>query len=257
MSGATPAALRRLPWLYPHFVSADHSTLNLSRSCAAGRSAGAAAGGRYLRRQRSATRVHRRRGAVDTIPRATDRGGLVARRRRCGGLHASRRRSHRLEHHAGGRPLGTDLPESTLPDRTRRIRLLERRRRSRTGGGDGRQHQADLRRRPGATGRAGPCAVARSPADPVERPYARPCQRADRVGGPARRDHRRHDPPSLPDGASGLDPRRCRPGAGPAHPLAPVRRVGRPADPRHRHPFRHAHRRAHIVRDGAAFRFVV
>lgn len=30
MSGATPEALRRLPWLYPHFVSADDSTLYLS-----------------------------------------------------------------------------------------------------------------------------------------------------------------------------------------------------------------------------------
>ncbi|CAN7199142.1 MBL fold metallo-hydrolase [Devosia sp. LjRoot16] len=30
MAGATPEALRRLPWLYPHFVSADDSTLNLS-----------------------------------------------------------------------------------------------------------------------------------------------------------------------------------------------------------------------------------
>ena len=27
---ATPEALRRMPWLYPHFVSADDSTLNLS-----------------------------------------------------------------------------------------------------------------------------------------------------------------------------------------------------------------------------------
>jgi len=30
MRGATPEALRKLPWLYPHFVSADDSTLNLS-----------------------------------------------------------------------------------------------------------------------------------------------------------------------------------------------------------------------------------
>nr|WP_299641848.1 MBL fold metallo-hydrolase [Devosia sp.] len=30
MAGATPAELRKLPWLYPHFVSADDSTLNLS-----------------------------------------------------------------------------------------------------------------------------------------------------------------------------------------------------------------------------------
>ena len=30
MRGATPEALRKLPWLYPHFVSEDDSTLNLS-----------------------------------------------------------------------------------------------------------------------------------------------------------------------------------------------------------------------------------
>lgn len=30
MKGATPAELRKLPWLYPHFVSEDDSTLNLS-----------------------------------------------------------------------------------------------------------------------------------------------------------------------------------------------------------------------------------
>lgn len=30
IAGATPEALRKLPWLYPHFVSADDSTLNLS-----------------------------------------------------------------------------------------------------------------------------------------------------------------------------------------------------------------------------------
>ena len=30
MQGATPEALRTMPWLYPHFVSADNGTLNLS-----------------------------------------------------------------------------------------------------------------------------------------------------------------------------------------------------------------------------------
>jgi len=30
MPGATPEALRQLPWLYPHFVSADDGTLNMS-----------------------------------------------------------------------------------------------------------------------------------------------------------------------------------------------------------------------------------
>jgi glyoxylase-like metal-dependent hydrolase (beta-lactamase superfamily II) len=30
MAGATPAELRNLPWLYPHFVSDDDATLNLS-----------------------------------------------------------------------------------------------------------------------------------------------------------------------------------------------------------------------------------
>lgn len=30
MTGATPEELRKLPWLYPHFVSADDSTLNMS-----------------------------------------------------------------------------------------------------------------------------------------------------------------------------------------------------------------------------------
>ena len=30
MPGATPAELRKLPWLYPYFVSADDSTLNMS-----------------------------------------------------------------------------------------------------------------------------------------------------------------------------------------------------------------------------------
>ena len=30
MPGATPAELRKLPWLYPHFVTADDSTLNMS-----------------------------------------------------------------------------------------------------------------------------------------------------------------------------------------------------------------------------------
>jgi glyoxylase-like metal-dependent hydrolase (beta-lactamase superfamily II) len=30
MQGASPHALRKMPWLYPHFVSADDSTLNLS-----------------------------------------------------------------------------------------------------------------------------------------------------------------------------------------------------------------------------------
>ena len=30
MAGATPVELRELPWLYPHFVSDDDATLNLS-----------------------------------------------------------------------------------------------------------------------------------------------------------------------------------------------------------------------------------
>src|SRR5882672_7525392 len=30
MAGATPVELRNLPWLYPHFVSDDDATLNLS-----------------------------------------------------------------------------------------------------------------------------------------------------------------------------------------------------------------------------------
>ncbi|WNC94637.1 MBL fold metallo-hydrolase [Paraburkholderia sp. FT54] len=51
-----------------------------------------------------------------------------------------------------------------------------------------------------------------------------------------RGDHRRHCSPSLPDGAPrlGHEPRQRRPGRG-DHPREDVRRMGRPADPGHRH----------------------
>ena len=63
----------------------------------------------------------------------------------------------------------------------------------------GRFRAADLRRRPGRDGGDGPPHLAGNPADADHRPYARPCQRGDRIQGRDRRHHRRHGPSPLPD----------------------------------------------------------
>ena len=52
-----------------------------------------------------------------------------------------------------------------------------------------------------------------------------------------------HHPCQLAHPAPRLDVRRQRPEGRSAHPLAPFRRMGRPDDPRHRHPFPRTHRR--------------
>lgn len=97
---ATAAELRKSAWLYPHFVSEDDTTLKLSVHAPAGRSAGAKAGRRHLRRERPAARDHRRSAVGDAVSAASCRGGLVARRSRRRGVHASARRPRRLEHDA-------------------------------------------------------------------------------------------------------------------------------------------------------------
>ena len=88
--------------------------------------------------------------------------------------------------------------------------------------------QADLRRGPRRTGRAGPSHLARDPPDPHHRPHARPRQRDDRVRGREGGDHRRHEPPPLPAGPSRLvaDIRRRSQGRS-GDPRAAVRRMGR------------------------------
>jgi len=48
---------------------------------------------------------------------------------------------------------------------------------------------------------------------------------------------------TMPDGAPRLVARRRRPEGRGTHPFAPLRGMGRPADPRHRHPLRRPHRR--------------
>ena len=58
--------------------------------------------------------------------RALARAGLSVERHRLRDVHASARRSRRLEHEAGRRPLGADLSERALSVRQGRIRLLDR-----------------------------------------------------------------------------------------------------------------------------------
>ena len=64
-----------------------------------------------------------------------------------------------------------------------------------------------------------------------------PCQRDDPIGRAERGDHRRHSPPSLPNGTPRMgDKLRQRHSRRDDHPRETVRRMGRPADPGHRHP---------------------
>ena len=211
---------------------------------AAGRGAGAEAGGRHLRRQRPAARDHRRRAAVDAVPAASWRGRLVARRqstpwcartctsttsagtpcsRTASGRRPSRRRatSSAGASTSSGAPTMTQEQQAMLGDSVKPIfdaglaELVEL------------DHVISPEIR----------------LDALHRPHAGPRQRDDRVRGRAGGDHRRHGPPPLPAGAPRLVARRQRPEGRRAHPLAPLRRMGRPADPRHRHPLRRPHRR--------------
>ena len=62
----------------------------------------------------------------DTYMRGARGGRLFGRRHRLRDVHASACRSRRLEHAAGKRPLGADLPEGALRVRQAGIRLLDR-----------------------------------------------------------------------------------------------------------------------------------
>ena len=86
----------------------------------------------------------------DTYMRALGRGRLFRRRHRLCHVHASACRSCRLEHAAGERPLGADLPEGALRVRQDRVRLLDRNARQDAGAAVRRQRAAGRR---GETGR--------------------------------------------------------------------------------------------------------
>src|SRR6266436_5966330 len=81
---------------------------------------------RYLSRQRQGEPADTDlEQAPDELSRGPRRRRLSARDDRHGGLHASPRRSRRLEHDAGRWPLGPDLSERPLPDRPDRIQTLD------------------------------------------------------------------------------------------------------------------------------------
>jgi hypothetical protein len=102
LAEATPEALREIPWLFPHYVTPEgHLRLSIHALLVE------APGLRLV---------------VDTCI-GNDRPRQRRRRR----LHPPARGPCGLEHHEGGRPLGSDLPEGPIPDRPAGIRPLERR----------------------------------------------------------------------------------------------------------------------------------
>ena len=90
--------------------------------------------------------------------------------------------------------------------------------------------------------------LARDPAHAFHRTHAGPRQRDDRIRWRAGRDHRRHDPPSVPDGAPRVVVRKQGAGSSRSHSLASLLRMGRPWDARHRQSLRRPHGRTHRSR---------
>ena len=106
----------------------------------------------------------------------------------------SARRSRRLEHAAGERPLGPDLSEGALPVLEKGIHLLERDPSEDAARPDHRQRAADHRGQPGRTGQQRSCAQRPYPLEPDPGPHARPFRGLRRQGRRRRGVHRRPDP---------------------------------------------------------------
>ena len=139
----------------------------------------------------------------DTYMRALARGRLLRRRHRLCHVHASACRSCRLEHAAGERPLGADLPEGALRVRQDRVRLLDRNARQDAGAAVRRQRAAD-RRGQTSRDRARRISDRRSYAHPADAgPYARPCRLHLRPRQGRRGVQRRFDAFAAADALSG------------------------------------------------------
>ena len=122
---ATPEAVPPISWLIPHFAD-ENGRLKMSihallvetptqriivDTCL----------GNDKQDRRVPTWNDRQGRFLDDLAAA----GFAPRDDRHGAVHASARRSRRLEHDAGRRPMGADLPEGALSVRPRRVRALE------------------------------------------------------------------------------------------------------------------------------------
>ena len=152
----------------------------------------------------------------DAFMRGLAAAGPDGERHRLRHVHASARRSCRLEHAAGERPLGADLPQGALPVLQDRAGFLA----------GGERKKTDLpqivdsvipiveakRVRPG---HQRPCAGRPGRADPDARPHHRPLRGHAGQGRQGRGDHRRPDPHAAAGALSRAgDAGRLRPGAG-------------------------------------------
>ena len=112
--------------------------------------------GGFLRRQRQGARAAAIPSRSKGLARHLAQGRVRAGGHRHRAVHAPARRSRRLEHPAGERPLGADVPEGALPDRAARVGLLAQRRPGRAGPHrrfHHRQRVADHRQRAGRSDR--------------------------------------------------------------------------------------------------------
>ena len=168
---------------------------------------------RHLRRQRQAAPPPRLEPAARAASCRTWRPPASRPRHdRHGAVHPPARRPRRLEHALGRRPLGADLPERALPVRAQGVGALVGRAAAAARRRGRRRHPrrlgaADPRRRPGRPGRHRPPADRRGAPRADAGPHAGPCQRAHRIRGPARGDHRRPDAP--PDAVQRAGPHRA------------------------------------------------
>ena len=157
------------------------------------RVAGQAHHRRYLHRQRQGPLESGVEQSQAAVPERSGKSGTRGRQDRSRCLHASARRSRRMEHDAQERQVGADVSQRALPDRRHRMGfLLDLRRQghARSGRGFGAAGGRGGRCRPG---RVELSHHRRSMARAVARPHSRASQCADFVEGAGRRHHRRPD----------------------------------------------------------------
>ena len=124
----------RMPWLYPDFVD-EEDRMRLSIHALLVEAPGLrlvvdTCVGNDKAAPASSARSRSRPTSCSDLAEA----GWTPRERRRRRLHPSARRPCRLEHHAGRRQVGPDLPQRPLPDRPDRTGALEGRARRRAAG---------------------------------------------------------------------------------------------------------------------------
>jgi hypothetical protein len=144
-------------------------------------------------------------------------------------VHPPARGPRGLEHAAGWRPLGADVPARAPPLHAARVGALVERAGRGQQADHGRQRHARARRRPGRPGRDGPPRVRRALARAHARPHAGARQRAAALRGGRGGDHRRPDALPHPGRrARVVQPLRQRRRAGPQDAPRVLRALRRP-----------------------------